>query len=99
MSAAAIDGVIGEVFRQRLVADSRVVLEWVHGLPGPAADPGPARSTDDVTYQARSAIRRRHISGEVGYQTTSHIRRRHISGEVGDQRGPEVQGGRIGGVH
>jgi transposase len=37
VSAAAIDGVTGEVFRQRLVPDQRVVLDWVHGLPGPAA--------------------------------------------------------------
>lgn len=33
--AAAIDGVTGEVFRQRLVPDHRHVQAWVQGLPGP----------------------------------------------------------------
>ena len=42
VSAAAIDGVTGELFKQRLVPDQRVVLDWVRGLPGPAA----------VTYEA-----------------------------------------------
>src|SRR4051794_14481103 len=42
VSAAAIDGVTGELFRQRLVPDSRVVIDWVRGLPGPVA----------VTYEA-----------------------------------------------
>ena len=42
VSAAAIDGVTGEVLRQRLVPDQRVVLDWVHSLPGPVA----------VTYEA-----------------------------------------------
>src|SRR4051812_16773549 len=42
VSAAAIDGVTGELMRQRLVPDQRVVLDWVHTLPGPAA----------VTYEA-----------------------------------------------
>jgi transposase len=37
VSAAAIDGVTGEVFRQRLVPDQQVVIDWVRGLPGPAA--------------------------------------------------------------
>src|SRR4051794_41985612 len=37
VSAAAIDGVTGELIRQRLVPDQRVVLDWVRGLPGPAA--------------------------------------------------------------
>src|SRR4051794_4143212 len=37
VSAAAIDGVTGELFRQRLVPDQRVVIDWVRGLPGPAA--------------------------------------------------------------
>jgi transposase len=42
VSAAAIDGVTGELFRQRLVPDQQVVIDWVRGLPGPAA----------VTYEA-----------------------------------------------
>src|SRR3954470_12478556 len=37
VSAAAIDGVTGELIRQRLVPDTNVVLDWVRGLPGPAA--------------------------------------------------------------
>src|SRR3954454_3724257 len=42
VSAAAIDGVTGELFRQRLGPDSQVVIDWVRGLPGPVA----------VTYEA-----------------------------------------------
>jgi transposase len=42
VSAAAIDGRTGELFKQRLVPDQRVVLDWVRGLPGPVA----------VTYEA-----------------------------------------------
>ncbi|WRL66343.1 IS110 family transposase [Blastococcus brunescens] len=42
VSAAAIDGVTGELIKQRLVPDPRVVLDWVHDLPAPAA----------VTYEA-----------------------------------------------
>jgi transposase len=42
VSAAAIDGTTGELIRQRLVPDQRVVIDWVRGLPGPAA----------VTYEA-----------------------------------------------
>lgn len=42
VSAAAIDGVTGELFKKRLVPDQRVVIDWVQGLPGPAA----------VTYEA-----------------------------------------------
>jgi transposase len=37
VSAAAIDGVTGELIKQRLVPDQRVVIDWVRGLPGPAA--------------------------------------------------------------
>ena len=37
VSAAAIDGVTGELIRQRLVPDTNVVLDWVCGLPGPVA--------------------------------------------------------------
>lgn len=37
VSAAAIDGVTGELIKQRLVPDQRVVLDWVRGLPGPVA--------------------------------------------------------------
>jgi transposase len=37
VSATAIDGVTGEVFRQRLVPDQRVVIDWVRGLPKPVA--------------------------------------------------------------
>src|SRR4051812_43618582 len=42
VSAAAIDGTTGELIRQRLVPDQRVVIDWVRALPGPAA----------VTYEA-----------------------------------------------
>jgi transposase len=42
VSAAAIDGVTGELIKQRLVPDQRVVIDWVRALPGPAA----------VTYEA-----------------------------------------------
>jgi transposase len=37
VSAAAIDGVTGEVFRQRLVPHDDVVIDWVRGLPAPVA--------------------------------------------------------------
>jgi hypothetical protein len=37
VSAAAIDGVTGELIKQRLVPDNRVIIDWVRGLPGPAA--------------------------------------------------------------
>jgi transposase len=37
VSAAAIDGVTGEVFRQRLVPRNDVVIDWVRGLPAPVA--------------------------------------------------------------
>lgn len=37
VSAAAIDGVTGELIRQRLVPEQRVVLDWVRALPGPVA--------------------------------------------------------------
>ena len=40
--AAAIDTATGELFRERLVPSSEVVLDWVRGLPGPVA----------VTYEA-----------------------------------------------
>jgi transposase len=40
--AAGLDGVTGEVFKQRLVPASEVVLDWLRGLPGPVA----------VTYEA-----------------------------------------------
>lgn len=40
--AAAIDGVTGEVFRQKLVPASEVVVAWINTLPGPVA----------VTYEA-----------------------------------------------
>ena len=42
VSAAAIDGVTGELFTQRLVPTTDTVIDWVRGLPGPAA----------VTYEA-----------------------------------------------
>ena len=35
--AAGIDDTTGELVRQRLVPTPEVVLEWVHGLPGPVA--------------------------------------------------------------
>ena len=40
--AAAIDGVTGEVFKQKLVPASEVVIDWTRSLPGPVA----------VTYEA-----------------------------------------------
>lgn len=42
VSATAIDGVTGELIKQRLVPDQQVVLDWVRDLPAPAA----------VTYEA-----------------------------------------------
>jgi len=42
VSAAAIDGVTGELIQQRLVPEQRVIIDWLRGLPGPAA----------VTYEA-----------------------------------------------
>ena len=36
-SAAAIDGVTGELIKQRLVPDQQVIIDWVRALPGPAA--------------------------------------------------------------
>jgi transposase len=35
VSAAAIDGVTGELIKQRLVPEDRVVIDWVRALPGP----------------------------------------------------------------
>ncbi len=40
--AAGLDGVTGEVFKQRLVPSDEVVIDWLRGLPGPVA----------VTYEA-----------------------------------------------
>src|SRR4051794_11341208 len=37
VSAAAIDGNTGELIKQRLVPDPRVVIDWVRALPGPVA--------------------------------------------------------------
>ena len=42
VAAAAIDGTTGELFKQRLVPSSQVVLDWVTALPAPVA----------VTYEA-----------------------------------------------
>jgi transposase len=42
IAAAAIDTVTGELFKTTLVPQHEVVIEWVRGLPGPAA----------VTYEA-----------------------------------------------
>lgn len=42
VSAAAIDGVTGELVKQRLVPGQRVITDWLHNLPGPVA----------VTYEA-----------------------------------------------
>ncbi len=42
VGAAAIDGVTGEVFKQKLVPANDVVIDWVRTLPGPVA----------VTYEA-----------------------------------------------
>jgi transposase len=35
--AAALDGVTGEVFKQRLVPATEVVVDWLRSLPGPVA--------------------------------------------------------------
>ncbi len=35
--ATALDSVTGEVFKQRLVPDSEVVVDWLRSLPGPVA--------------------------------------------------------------
>jgi len=67
VSAAAIDGVTGELFRQRLVPDSQVVIDWVRGLPGPVAvtyEAGPtgfglARALTAAGMRLRSRPRRR----------------------------------------
>ncbi len=51
VSAAAIDGMTGELLKQRLVPDTAVIIDWVRGLPGPEAvtyEAGPAA----VTYEA-----------------------------------------------
>jgi transposase len=37
VTAAAVDGVTGEVWQARLPADDAAVLRWVGGLPGPVA--------------------------------------------------------------
>src|SRR4051812_11770198 len=42
VAAAAIDGTTGELFKQRLVPSSEIVLDWVKALPAPVA----------VTYEA-----------------------------------------------
>lgn len=38
VAAAAIDGVTGEVFKARLVADLQSVLDWLVPMPGPGRD-------------------------------------------------------------
>ena len=40
--AAGLDAVTGEVFKQRLIPTSEVVVQWLRSLPGPVA----------VTYEA-----------------------------------------------
>ena len=35
--ACALDGETGDVFQRRLTPDRQEILEWVRGLPGPAA--------------------------------------------------------------
>ena len=53
--AAALDGVTGEVFKQRLVPTNEVVIEWLHGLPGPVAVTYEAGPTGFGLYRALTA--------------------------------------------
>jgi transposase len=53
--AAALDAVTGEVFKQRLVPSSQVVLEWLRSLPGPVAVAYEAGPTGFGLYRAVTA--------------------------------------------
>jgi transposase len=50
--AAALDAVTGEVFRQRLVPASEVVVGWLRSLPGPVAVAYEAGPTGFGLYRA-----------------------------------------------
>ncbi|MBM6406151.1 IS110 family transposase [Phycicoccus sp. CSK15P-2] len=52
--AVAIDGLTGEVFRERLVPDPEVVIGWVRKLPGPAVATYEAGPTGFGLYRALS---------------------------------------------
>ena len=53
--AAGLDAVTGEVFKQRLVPASEVVLDWLRGLPGPVAVTYEAGPTGFGLYRAITA--------------------------------------------
>jgi len=53
--AAGLDAVTGEVFKQRLVPASEVVVEWLRGLPGPVAVTYEAGPTGFGLYRAITA--------------------------------------------
>lgn len=53
--AAAIDGVTGELFQERLVPDPQVVIGWIGRLPGPVAATYEAGPTGFGLYRALTA--------------------------------------------
>ena len=53
--ATALDGVTGEVFKQRLVPASEVVVDWLRSLPGPVAVTYEAGPTGFGLYRAITA--------------------------------------------
>jgi transposase len=53
--AAGLDGVTGEVFKQRLVPAGEVVVDWLRSLPGPVAVTYEAGPTGFGLYRAISA--------------------------------------------
>ena len=53
--ATALDGVTGEVLKQRLVPSSEVVVDWLGSLPGPVAATYEAGPTGFGLYRAISA--------------------------------------------
>ena len=53
--ATALEGVTGEVFKQRLVPASEVVVDWLRSLPGPVAATYEAGPTGFGLYRAITA--------------------------------------------
>ena len=53
--ATGLDGVTGEVFKQRLLPASEVVIEWLRALPGPVATTYEAGPTGFGLYRAITA--------------------------------------------
>lgn len=53
--AAGLDAVTGEVFKQRLIPASEVVVDWLRGLPGPAVVTYEAGPTGFGLYRAITA--------------------------------------------